>query len=265
MNLVQKILTGIFFIIAIALAAYLVWSVKFKINEEKRIKKQEALVIDKLKMIRDAEIAFKASNGRYTGSFDTLIAFIDTGKIYITERTETITQLEYGAEDITVKVDTIGTVSVFDSLFVIKEDIIALSAGTIESIDVTPGSEVTMGQKIFTIKRPKGKLVTIYASNNGKIEKLAVQPGQSVDAEERIAVLVYKRTNDITRIPYLPGSKEGKKFELFAGKITKGGVSVDVFEAVDTDPVSPERKGENQEKALRVGSRTDVTTSGNWE
>ena len=43
---------------------------------------------------------------------------------------------------------------------------------------------------------------------------------------------------------------------------------IDVIEVRDTDPVDPTRKEDNDgrnRKPLRFGSRTDVTTSGNWE
>jgi hypothetical protein len=52
---------------------------------------------------------------------------------------------------------------------------------------------------------------------------------------------------------------------LFAGKISKGNVIVDVFEAKDTAPVNPERRKKDNERALRVGSRVDVSVTGNWE
>ena len=60
----------------------------------------------------------------------------------------------------------------------------------------------------------------------------------------------------------------GKKFDLFAEKITKGSITVDVIEVRDIAPANPMRRESNEarnRKPLRFGSRTDVTTSGNWE
>lgn len=69
------------------------------------------------------------------------------------------------------------------------------------------------------------------------------------------------RIENIASIPH-----SGQKFELFADKISRNNVEVDVFEAVDVAPVNPERRGEESIKGpLRVGSRTEVTTGGNWE
>lgn len=161
-------------------------------DEERRIKGIEASVINKLKLIRDAEIAYRSVNGKYTSDWDQLISFVDTGRFFITERKETIITLDYGADSVYIEIDTLGTTPVYDSL---------------------------MG--------------------NNKYPNLKLE-----------------------RISYLPHNAT-KQFELFADKITKGGISVDVFEAKDTDPVNPKRiKAENP---LRVGSRTEVTTAGNWE
>ncbi len=42
---------------------------------------RKAAVIERLKGIRDAQVAFRTLNGRYTSSFDTLIGFINTAKL----------------------------------------------------------------------------------------------------------------------------------------------------------------------------------------
>ena len=107
---ITRVLSIFFFVVAIGLAVVLVRNIKSKVDDDLRIDRQEQLVINKLKMIRDAEVAYLSTNGKYTGSFDTLISFIDTGSIYITQRTEVIKMLAYGAEEITVTIDTIGKV-----------------------------------------------------------------------------------------------------------------------------------------------------------
>jgi penicillin-binding protein-related factor A (putative recombinase) len=117
---VTRVLSIFFLVVAIVLAGVLVRNIKSKIDEDKRIERQENLVINKLKMIRDAQIAYLSTNTKYTGSFDTLISFIDTGSIYITQRREIIETLAYGVEKSTFFTDTIGTVSVRDSIFVIR-------------------------------------------------------------------------------------------------------------------------------------------------
>jgi hypothetical protein len=69
----------------------------------------------------------------------------------------------------------------------------------------------------------------------------------------------------IELLPVVPGSG-GKQFEFFANKIEKtGGYMVNVFEVRDPSPINPKRRANNNEKALRVGSRTDASTEGNWK
>ena len=72
---------------------------------------------------------------------------------------------------------------------------------------------------------------------------------------------------DPDKIMYIPET-EDEKFEIFAGTVMKGGVTVDVVEVVDKFPLDKTRNDENQSrtrKFLRFGSRVDVTVTGNWE
>ena len=193
MNL-TKILTIVFILISLGLAYVLYNSIKHDIDEEGRITAIENRIINKLKMIRDAQVAYQAVHGNYTSDWDKLISFIDTGRIYITQRSETIITLEYGADSVVIDVDTLGTVSVRDSLF----------------------------------------------------------------SAER-----YPNFN-LEALPYVPG-QENVKFDIYADELNKSGVNVDVFEVRDPDPVNPARKSGVGRGPLRVGSRTEVTTAGNWE
>ena len=96
---------------------------EIKFNELKV--KRYAVVIEKLKDIRDAELAYKQVNGKFTGDFDALVKFIDTGKYTIVQRKDSsIVDVEmtkkFGGvtmmKDIVV-IDTLGYVPVKDSLF----------------------------------------------------------------------------------------------------------------------------------------------------
>lgn len=193
-----RILTIVFAITSIGLAYYLFDSINSSIQETKRIERIEKAVIEKLKMIREAQIGYKAVNGQYTSDWDKLLNFIDSGSFYLVERTETIITLDYGADSTFVEIDTLGTVPVRDSLF---------------TADKYP---------------------------NFNLETLA----------------------------FVPGNEEGAKFQMWADKITKAGVKVDVVEVWNPAPVDPARDEEsefNTKKPLRFGSRTSVTTAGNWE
>lgn len=194
MNL-TKVLSVVFFAIA-AFLGYLLWKgVDDVVEAEKRVALLEAATIEKLEMLRDAQLAYQASNGKYASSWDSLKMFIEDGTIWMVQRTETTKLLDYGAEEISVTYDTLGSIGVMDSLF---------------------------NEKKF--------------------------PEFNIDL-----------------LPVVPGSG-GKQFEFFADKVEKtGGYLVNVFEIRDPSPVNPKRRANNNEKALKVGSRTDASTEGNWK
>ncbi|MEZ4857163.1 MAG: hypothetical protein R2812_11890 [Gelidibacter sp.] len=110
----------------IAVLAYMTFmSVYGEIQFNKLKVKRYELVIEKLKDIRDSELAYKTVNGKFTDNFDELVKFIDNGKYTITQRRDSTildkekTKLFGGVEtykDIVI-IDTLGTVPVKDSLF----------------------------------------------------------------------------------------------------------------------------------------------------
>lgn len=191
MNL-TKILTVLFFIIAIGVGYLLYDGIDKTIEEAKEIQRVERMVIAKLEKIRAAEEAYLATYGDYADTWEKLVAYVDTGKIYLIQRTEKITMLAYGAEKSEFIYDTIGEVPVKDSLF--------------------------------------------------------------------------SKNFDPRTLPELPHAP-GKYFSLYAKDSVRSGVSVDYIEVVDTYPFDKTRKDDNeieQRRPLRFGSRTDITTAGNW-
>ena len=182
-------------LLAVGLAFFLVSRIKYSIDEEARINAAEDKVIEKLKMIRDAQIAFQSVNGKYANEWDSLLNFVENGKIFLIQRREETVLLDYGAEETTLYLDTLGSVTVIDSLF--------------------------------------SSIPNFKASN----------------------------------LIFVPGY-ENVKFEIWASKIEKGGVEVDVVEVRNPKPFDPNRKEANEaniNKPLRFGSRTSITTAGNWE
>ncbi|MFT5570271.1 MAG: preprotein translocase subunit SecG, partial [Cyclobacteriaceae bacterium] len=61
-----KILTIVFAITSIVLAYFLFDSINSSIVESRRVEKMERAIINKLKMVREAQLAYKAVNGTYT-------------------------------------------------------------------------------------------------------------------------------------------------------------------------------------------------------
>lgn len=192
MNL-TKILTVVLFVGSIAIAYLLYDSVDKTIEEAKTIERVENTVKAKLELIRSVQEAYQTTYGNYAETWEKLIAYADTGNIYIIQRTEKITMLAYGAEKSEFFYDTIGVVTVKDSL---------------------------------------------------------LNPGYN-----------------LAKLPELPHA-EGKYFSLYAKDSIRNGVAVDYIEVVDTYPFDKTRS-EDQEiesrRPLRFGSRTDITTAGNWQ
>ena len=91
---------------------------KFNTVKEKRYLK----VIDRLKDIRNAQVAFKSVNGIYSNSFEELIKFVDSAEFTIIQKRDSsymqydrVYRIDMLREVIVV--DTLGFVSVKDSLF----------------------------------------------------------------------------------------------------------------------------------------------------
>ena len=95
--------------------------IKFNQLKVERYKK----VIDRLIDIRDSELAYKEVKGKYTDSYDSLIKFVEYGKVPITQRRDTLvldeekTKAFLGVETMKtiVLIDTLSFYSVKDSLF----------------------------------------------------------------------------------------------------------------------------------------------------
>ena len=96
-------------IVFLALAAFLVFKiydgVMKPINFDKKKKVKYAEVIKSLKIIRDAEIAYKEVNGQYTKDKALLIRFIDTAQRALVETRDTVVKVNKGSKWQPVMVD----------------------------------------------------------------------------------------------------------------------------------------------------------------
>tara|TARA_X000000950_G_scaffold20698_1_gene22332 strand:+ start:4957 stop:5616 length:660 start_codon:yes stop_codon:yes gene_type:complete len=97
-------------------------------------------VIDRLKDIRSAQIAHKDVNGFYANNFDSLVSFIDNGIFTVIEKRDS-SYLEYNRtyridmlKEVEI-VDTLGFVSVKDSLFGDNESYKMMAKVPIEGTD----------------------------------------------------------------------------------------------------------------------------------
>lgn len=188
-----KIISIVFFVIAIALGFLLYKNIEGPIVERKIVKKDEERKIEKLKLLREVQKTYLDVHKKYASTWDSLVMFVEQDTFYTIERSEEIFVRQYGGDSVIVNIDTIDGIAVMDKLF--------------------PDS-------------------------------------------------LYQDFNPQT-LPYIPGSD--KKFKIYADKIEKNNVLVDVFEITDVDPISMLSELRSKGEPLRVGSRSEVTTSGNWE
>ena len=197
------------YVISVVLAYLIYLSVMAPITFNKNREERFSVVIEKLKDIRDAQVAYRTVNGQFANDFESLINFIDTGVYTITQQKDSsfmrynrIYRIDMQVD--TVVVDTLGTVAVKDSLF--KGD---------------------------------SSYKTLFS------------------------------------VPY---AQNGERFEMKAGVVNKQGYDAPVFEAsVNKDIVLYDQPKdllarenahnsieEVNGNSIKVGSLTEVSTSGNW-
>lgn len=133
-------LQAFLWIISIVLSYLIYNSIMGPINFNEVRDQRYSRVINRLKEIRTAQIAYKDVNGVYSDNFDSLVNFIDNGIFTLIEKRDS-SYLEYDRtyridmlKEITV-IDTLGTVNVKDSLFSDNEDYYNMSKIPIDGID----------------------------------------------------------------------------------------------------------------------------------
>jgi hypothetical protein len=83
----MKLVTQIVLAVVIVVLGYLVYdSVNSRIVFEKTFAKRKSVVVDRLKDIRAAQIAYKNEFGKYTSDFDVLLDYINNGKVTIIKK-----------------------------------------------------------------------------------------------------------------------------------------------------------------------------------
>ncbi|CAN5585811.1 hypothetical protein BH10BAC4_BH10BAC4_07090 [soil metagenome] len=270
MNL-TKILTVVLISGSLVLAYYLYSGVQRVIDDRAVIESTEAAVIDKLKLIREAESVYQEQNGKYTANWDSLVQFIENGMVPIVQRREIIEQQAYGGEKVTIKTDTLGYVSAKERIFKKTYTMNASDNGVFMGYKVKPGDQVLKNMKAYLIKVPERSSPNEPVFQEaGIVENLAdVKVGESLTKGKVLITFsnyVFNKNTDLTKLGEVPGS--GLKFDIFVKKIDRNGLKVDVIEVKDPQPINKARKESNDQKTrkpLRFGSRADAATAGNWE
>lgn len=72
-----------FLLVIIVLIYFLRESIMEPIRFEEKYQARKSAVVERLKQIREMQVAYKSINNKYTGSFDTLIDFANNGNLKI--------------------------------------------------------------------------------------------------------------------------------------------------------------------------------------
>jgi uncharacterized protein YpmB len=138
-------------------------------HKEKRIR--YAKVVENLKIIRDAEIAYGEVNRRFTSNAQELISFIDTAKFAITEiRNEVVTE-QRGRITIDVErrvVDTVGFEAVAKSF----------EGRDYKNMMSVPGTNAKFELKSGTVEKVQGVQTSVFEA---KVDKAVVLEGMDRD------------------------------------------------------------------------------------
>lgn len=271
MNL-TKILSIVLFLVSIGLAWFLYSSINSTIEFRESISVTEKQITDKLAAIRESEKVFLQQFGHYTANWDSLINFIENGRVPITLRTEKITPMSYGEEKVEVTIDTIGYMPAKDRIFKKSYNTNAASNGVFMGFLAKEGDYAVKGAPAYRMKADGREKTDVYNFvDQGTVTALAnVKPGDKITRGQNLISMWDYHINpnvDVRNLSEVPGSN-GKKFDIFVGKVDRNGTMVSVIEVKDPAPINPDRKASNEAKTrkpLGFGSRVDVNTSGNWE
>ena len=140
-----------------------------KFNQEKR--ERYAKVIDNLKIIRDAEIAYATVNRKFTDKYDDLISFIDTAKFAVTEVKNIVVTEQRGRITVDVEkrvVDTVGFEPVINSF----------QGRDYKNMMNVPGTDAKFELKPGTVEKVQGVQASVFEA---KVDKAIVLSGLNKD------------------------------------------------------------------------------------
>jgi hypothetical protein len=138
-------------------------------NKEKKVR--YAKVIDNLKTIRDAELAYAEVNRRFTSNSQELISFIDTAQFAITEIKNIVVTEQRGRITIDVEkrvVDTVGFEPVIDRF----------KDRDYKNMMMVPGTDATFELKSGSVEKVQGVKASVFVA---KVDKAVVLQGMDKD------------------------------------------------------------------------------------
>ncbi|MCQ2237399.1 MAG: hypothetical protein MJZ18_10445 [Bacteroidales bacterium] len=147
----KTVLQIILLFVIIGLGYALYQSVQEPILFQEKYDQRKAAVVERLKLIREAQVAYKASNDRYTGSFDTLITFVKEGNYKITKNEGSLSDSLLNA-GMTEKEALKKGIIKRDTIYVSVRDSLCknIDPDSIEYVPFTNGAKFEMGAGSIT-------------------------------------------------------------------------------------------------------------------
>jgi len=222
MNL-TKILTVVLLAASLYLGYYLYSGVQQVIDDRALIETSETSVIERLKLIREAESVYQEQFRKYTSSWDTLARFIENGKVPILQRREEIKQKAYGGEEVVVHIDTLGFVSAKDRIFKKNYTVGSSDNGIFMGYKIKVGDQVIKNMKAYSLNVNNDVKEPPF-QEKGKINKLTdVKVGEQVTKGQVLieySDYIFNPNMEIAKIGEVPGNP-GTNFNIITKRIDR--------------------------------------------
>src|SRR5262249_29977714 len=158
----------------------------------------------------------------------TLRNFISNGRVPIVDRHEEIIQKAYGAEEVKVKIDTIGYLTAKERIFKKNFTVNAGDDGTFKGYLVKVGDNVLKTQRAFAYEVPGDREARQQPFlEDGIVSALeAVNPGDKITKGKTLVSYynyAFDINTDISKLGFKPGTDV--KFDIFVGNVDKSGVA----------------------------------------
>ncbi len=170
-NKLRPILSIVLWIVIIFLSYKIYNSIMAPIKFNKVKKERYAKVIENLKTIRDAEIAYAEVNRKFTSNPQTLISFIDTANFAITEIKNVVVTEQRGRITIDIEkriVDTVGFEPVIDRF----------KGRDYKNMMSVPGTDAKFELKSSVVEKVQGVKTSVFEA---KVDKAIVLQGMNND------------------------------------------------------------------------------------
>ena len=230
MNKAVKTIVSILLLFVIAGLAYkIVQSIQEPVKFNKAVKARESVGIQRMKDIRDLQVAYKSVNGKFASTIDSLILFYNTGKMEVL--------MQVGSND--------------DSLAVAHTDAIKKANKKITAQDLYKMYQAGDKNLVFTVKSEIPVRDTLFNSRKDFIaDSLKYIPFSGKQLTEMEAAI--KKVSGVD-VPLFEARMPYKK--LLKGLDNQLRINLDA-----------ERKAQNRFEGLQVGSiSAPNNNAGNWE